>query len=41
MSFNDPEPDARGGPPRWLIALIAAVVLAIVALHLTGVVGPG
>jgi hypothetical protein len=42
MALNDPEPDARrGGPPIWLVALIAVVVLAIVALHLTGVVGPG
>jgi hypothetical protein len=41
MTFNDPEPDTRGRPRMWLIALIAAVVLAIVALHLTGVVGPG
>jgi hypothetical protein len=41
MSLNDPEPDARGGPPSWLIAVIAVAVLVIVALHLTGVVGPG
>jgi hypothetical protein len=42
MSLNDPEPDqARGGPPIWLVAVIAVAVLVIVALHLTGVVGPG
>jgi hypothetical protein len=42
LSHNDPEPDARrGGPPAWLIATIVVVVLIVVALHLTGVVGPG
>jgi hypothetical protein len=41
MSLNDPEPERRGGPPAWLVALIAVAVLAIIALHLTGVVGPG
>ena len=41
MSLNDPEPDERSGPPLRLIAVIALVVLVIVALHLTGVVGPG
>jgi hypothetical protein len=42
MSLNDPEPDhARGGPPIWLVAVIAVAVIIIVALHLTGVVGPG
>jgi hypothetical protein len=42
LSQNDPEPDSgRSGPPRWLVAVIADVVLILVALHLTGVVGPG
>jgi hypothetical protein len=42
MSLNEPEPDAgRGGPPAWLVAAIVVVVLIVVALHLTGVVGPG
>jgi hypothetical protein len=41
MSLNDPEPERRSGPPAWLIALVAIAVIAIVALHLTGVVGPG
>jgi hypothetical protein len=38
---NDPVPTGRGGPPAWLIALIVAIVFVVVALHLTGVVGPG
>jgi hypothetical protein len=38
MSLNEPE---RRGAPRRLIVAIAVVVLVIVALHLTGVVGPG
>jgi hypothetical protein len=42
MSLNDPEPDqARGGPSIWLVAVIAVAVIVVVALHLTGVVGPG
>ena len=42
MSLNDPEPDqARSGPSAWLIAVIAVAIIVIVALHLTGVVGPG
>jgi hypothetical protein len=39
--MNDLEPTRRTGPPAWLIALIVAAVAAAVALHLTGVVGPG
>ena len=35
------EPAPRSGPPVWLVVLIAAVVLIVVALHLTGVMGPG
>ncbi len=42
LSENDPEPGgARRGPSRRLIAVIAALVIVVVALHLTGVVGPG
>ena len=41
LSENDPEPTGRGGPPAWLIALIVVIVFVVVALHLTGVVGPG
>ena len=42
MSLNDHEPDpGRSGPPAWLVAVIAIALLAVVALHLTGVVGPG
>ena len=41
MLDNNPEPDAkRNGPPRWLVAVIAAAIILVVALHLTGVVGP-
>ena len=40
LSQNDREPAGRGGPPVWLVALIVIVVFAVVALHLTGVVGP-
>jgi hypothetical protein len=40
LSENDPEPADRGGPPTWLVALIVILVFAVVALHLTGVVGP-
>ena len=39
LSEHDPEPAGRSGPPVWLVALI--VVVVVVALHLTGVVGPG
>jgi hypothetical protein len=39
LSENDPEPTGRSGPPVWVVALIV-VVLAVVVLHLTGVVGP-
>jgi hypothetical protein len=42
LSDNYPETDARrSGPPVWLIATIVVAVLVVVALHLTGVVGPG
>jgi hypothetical protein len=40
LSQNDPEPE-RSGPPLRLVAVIAVIVLIVVALHLTGVVGPG
>jgi hypothetical protein len=38
---NDPESVDRGGPPIWLVALVVIVVAAVIALHLTGVIGPG
>jgi hypothetical protein len=41
LSENDPEPAGRGGPPIWLVALVVVVVTAVVALHLTGVIGKG
>jgi hypothetical protein len=42
LSHNDPGPDTgRGRPPLRLIAAIAVVMLIVVALHLTGVIGPG
>jgi hypothetical protein len=37
---NDPGP-ARGQKPRaWLVAVIVVAVIAVIVLHLTGVVGP-
>jgi anti-sigma-K factor RskA len=41
LSENDPEPARRSGPPVWLVALIVTAVVAVVALHLTGVIGSG
>jgi hypothetical protein len=41
LSENDPGPARRGGPPIWLAALIVTAVVAVVALHLTGVIGSG
>jgi hypothetical protein len=42
LSEHDPEPEARRSGPRLRLAAVIAVVLFIVvALHLTGVVGPG
>jgi hypothetical protein len=41
LSENDPGPAGRSGPPVWLVALIVVAVVVAVALHLTGVVGPG
>jgi hypothetical protein len=42
LSQNDPEPDTgRSGPPARLIAVIVLVVCILLALHLSGVVGPG
>ena len=40
LSDNDPEPARRTRPPAWLLAA-AVIVLAVLVLHLTGVVGPG
>jgi hypothetical protein len=41
LSENDPEPVRRGARRPWLVALIVVVVIAVIALHLTGVIGPG
>jgi hypothetical protein len=41
LSENDPEPVGRGGPSMRLVALVVTVVAAVVALHLTGVIGGG
>jgi hypothetical protein len=42
LSENDPDPDHRPGrPPLTLIVAIAIIVIAVVALHLTGVIEPG
>jgi hypothetical protein len=41
LSDNDPEPSRRTGPRAWLIAAIVLAAAVVVALHLTGVVGPG
>jgi hypothetical protein len=41
LSDNDPEPTGRSVPPGWLVAMIVLIVVVVVALHLTGVVGPG
>jgi hypothetical protein len=39
---NDPPPErARSRPPIAIVLAIAAIIIAIVVLHLTGVVGPG
>jgi hypothetical protein len=40
LSDNDPAPDRRR-PPIALLVVIATLVLAVVVLHLTGVIGPG
>ena len=37
---NDPEPASRQKPRAWLVAVIAVAVIAVIVLHLTGVVGP-
>jgi hypothetical protein len=42
LSENDPEPESgRGGPPVVLVIAVVIVVIILMALHLTGVVGPG
>lgn len=42
LSENDPQPQrSRGGRPVMLVVAIVIAVLILVALHLTGVVGPG
>jgi hypothetical protein len=52
-SHSETEEDARGGSdggpapstPRWVpmvgIVIVAALIVLIVVLHLTGVIGPG
>lgn len=39
LSENDPEPVGRGGPRLWLVALVVIAAAAVVALHLSGVIG--
>ena len=39
LSQNDPEPVGRGRPRLWLVVLVVIVVAAVVALHLSGVIG--
>ena len=41
LSEHDPEPVGRGRPRLWLVALVVLVVAAVIALHLTGVIGHG
>jgi hypothetical protein len=41
LSENDPEPVGRARPRIWLVAVAVIVVAAVVALHLTGVIGAG
>jgi hypothetical protein len=42
LSENDPAPEQRRNrPPIALFVVIATVVIAVVVLHLTGVIGPG
>jgi hypothetical protein len=42
LSQSDPDPEqAPSRTPIWLVILIVLVVIGFVALHLTGVVGPG
>jgi hypothetical protein len=41
LSENDPEPSGRSGPPVWLVTAIVLAIVAVVVLHLTGVIGPG
>ena len=40
LSDNDPEPLGRSGPRIWVVALVVIVLAAVIALHLTGVIGP-
>jgi hypothetical protein len=40
LSQNDPEPTGRNRPPIWLVAAIVLALLVVIALHVTGVVGP-
>jgi hypothetical protein len=42
LSENDPQPDSgRRGPPIVLVVAVVVVFIIVMALHLSGVVGPG
>ena len=42
LSENDPQAGGgRGGPPVVIVIAVVIVVIVLMALHLTGVVGPG
>lgn len=42
LSQSDPPPTrGRSGPPVLLVAVIVVAIVAMVVLHLTGVLGPG
>ena len=42
LSQSDPEPDgSTGRAPIWIVIIGVLLVAGFVALHLTGVVGPG
>ena len=42
LSPSDPSaPRGRSGPPVLLVAVLVVAIVAMVVLHLTGVLGPG